>query len=226
METKEFGFARFILNSNIQAFTNGYTYGETEDYEITILPVCPAIGSNVCKWIGVNSKWNDVANWCPSIPTINDIASIPLLSGVLKYPTIDSGTVAVCRSLKIEDGASVNIDCPYSTGLANDPKGSLRVADSLIIGVGSITTSSSFKIKGETTTNTTIPSASAIPPNGNGVLLASIFQNHANHKLQISYSASELYSTFGWRIGDVIDSIKIIFNPHRHFLYLCKFSNC
>lgn len=197
--------------SSFTAFS-GHTFGETEDYTIQVLDNCPPAAANISKWLGVTSRWADVANWCPAIPSLDDIAYIPGVGGSnYKFPTIDSGTVAVCRSLKIENGASVNVNCQYSTGLVNDPKGSLRVADSLIIGVGTITASSQLKVISNFSGKYTIPAATAIPPLGNGIYTNSVFQNSTNQKLQVAYSASELYSVFGWRPGDMIDSIRVVF---------------
>lgn len=184
-----------------------YSMGEVEDYTVQVLENCPEIGSNVCKWLGATSDWDNPINWCPAIPTINDIAFIPVMSGTTKYPAIDSGTVAVCRTLKIDNGAQVIIDCPYSTGLQNDSKGSLRVADSLIIGVGSVTSTSNLKVISDLTKTVTVPGA--VSTSGNPSV--SFFGGNANRKIQISYTANELYNVFGWRPGDIIDSLRLVF---------------
>ena len=164
-------------------FQGGYTEGETEDYTLQVLDVCPAPGANVCTWIGNTSDWNDISNWCPTIPTINDMAYIPKLnSGNFVYPKILSNTAATCRILKLMDdgagnGAKLYVDAPSSS--------SLTVADDVIIGQGAPVagTTGGIYINSDFNKIITIPGASAIPPSGNGLVTTSVFQNSANHKI-------------------------------------------
>ncbi len=196
----------------INPFLNSYIYGETEDYTIEVLDACPPNSTfNICKWIGSTSAWSDSSNWCPTTPTINDVAYIPVLNAAFKYPVIGSNTTAKCRLLKIMDngagtGAQVNIDAPQN--------GKLIVADDVIIGQGAPVAGSTANINvtGSFQKTQTIPSKTSVPPAGVALLQPTPFRINAQQKTQIAYTATELATTYGWKAGDIIDQISIEVN--------------
>ena len=53
-------------------------------------------------WLGVNSNWNDPANWCPGIPTAASNITIPASTD---YPEISANTIAAVNNLTIAAGA-------------------------------------------------------------------------------------------------------------------------
>ncbi len=69
---------------------------------ITIIPSA--------SWIGTTSTdWNVTSNWCNStLPTSSTDVVIP--AGVLNQPTVSAATVALCRNLTINSGATVTIN--------------------------------------------------------------------------------------------------------------------
>lgn len=194
--------------ANIGPFTNGYTEGETEDYTIQVLDNCPAPGYNTCKWIGTTSDWNVNTNWCPSIPTINDLAYIPIMSSNFFYPTIGANTNAECRQLKLMDnglgiGAKLTLDANVNS--------KLTVADDIIIGQNAPSAGSGASVAVVSNLNKeiTIPGKSVLPPLGIALVPQTPFRNNAQAKTQIAYTATELASTYGLKAGDVIDQISI-----------------
>ena len=58
--------------------------------------------SNV--WLGVNTNWFDVQNWCGGIPTI--ISNVIIPSGLVNYPILTTG-VATVNDIAIQNAASV-----------------------------------------------------------------------------------------------------------------------
>ncbi len=201
-----------INNVDIGPFTNGYTEGETEDYTLQVLDNCPAPGYNICKWIGTTNDWNTASNWCPGIPTINDMAYIGLVNtSTFYYPTINANTTAVCRQLKLMDngtgtGAKLTIDANTNS--------TLTVADDIIIGYGAPAggSSASIGVISDYSKTITIPGKSSVPPAGLAIVAQTPFRTNAQAKTQISYTATELATTYGWRAGDVIDQISIEVN--------------
>ncbi|MEO8148068.1 MAG: GEVED domain-containing protein [Bacteroidia bacterium] len=196
----------------IGPFTNGYTEGETEDYTIQVLDNCPVPGYNICKWIGTTNDWNTVSNWCPGIPTINDMAYIGIVNGNnFFYPTINANTPAVCRQLKLMDtgtgtGAKLTIDANTNS--------TLTVADDIIIGYGAPAggTGASIAVRSDFSKLITIPGKTTVPPLGIALAPQTPFRTNAQGKTQISYTAAELGTTYGWRAGDIIDQISIEVN--------------
>ncbi|MFM8949294.1 MAG: GEVED domain-containing protein, partial [Bacteroidota bacterium] len=90
------------------------TYGETEDYVVTIIPPCAPAWIGWKTWLGFTDDWNNPANWCGGVPTINDNARIPVFGtgpndrpGV-KMPRIKSGITAVAKNLRIEAPATAS----------------------------------------------------------------------------------------------------------------------
>jgi hypothetical protein len=62
------------------------------------------------EWVGVNSDWNDPANWSNGlVPDPNTLVSIPVNPSRGGYPTENSSDEGHCKSLKIEPGAMFNI---------------------------------------------------------------------------------------------------------------------
>jgi hypothetical protein len=46
------------------------TYGECEDYIVTIIPDCPGY-PGYTTWLGLTSNWADPSNWCPAVAPVN-----------------------------------------------------------------------------------------------------------------------------------------------------------
>lgn len=190
---------REVFAANPIGYTTNYTWGETEDYTIQVLPDCPSPSSDVCKWIGQDSDWNNPGNWCPSIPTLNKVAYIPVVSAPYVYPTILSGTNAEMRQLNISDGAQLKVDAPQG--------GSMKVLDDVNIGWNNINSTASINVNSSFTPRITIPSKTSIPPAGLALATVTPFRSNKQGKTQIAYSRTELASVYGWKVGDVIDQI-------------------
>ena len=58
-------------------------------------------------WMGINTDWNNAANWCPSVPSNTTDVTIP--NGVANYPII-TNTTPVVRSIIVQNNASVTIN--------------------------------------------------------------------------------------------------------------------
>lgn len=116
---------------------SGYTAGQTEYYDnYTAAAICALstaltisgrpkfiiTASSFCEgprtmvtatispansWMGVNTNWNDPANWCPAVPTNTTDVTIP--NGVANYPIITNLTPVV-RSIIIQNNANVMIN--------------------------------------------------------------------------------------------------------------------
>lgn len=88
------------INPNIDPCAS-YTYGETEDYVVTILPTCGVPGWKT--WLGFTDDWDNPANWCGGVPTLADNARLPGTGGAGYYrPVIKPGVFATTRKLRIE----------------------------------------------------------------------------------------------------------------------------
>jgi len=61
------------------------------------------------EWAGINTNWNDPANWCGIRPTSSSNITIP--SGKPNYPSIGAATlpVPVCNNLTVNNGGSINM---------------------------------------------------------------------------------------------------------------------
>ncbi|MEO8151181.1 MAG: T9SS type A sorting domain-containing protein [Bacteroidia bacterium] len=179
---------------------SGFTWGEVEDYTVQVLDGCPAAGANICKWVGATNDWSNPQNWCPAIPTKNDIAYIN--AGPANMPTILDNTNAVCRTLRIMPGANMKIDATKNS--------SLIVYDDVEIGSGAtIGTGSYIAVTSDLNTTISIPGKSSVPPLGLALSPLTPFKTNAQQKTQIAYTATELQNTYGWKPGDVIDQISI-----------------
>jgi hypothetical protein len=112
----------------------GWTWGETEDYTVTLKPACvpTAFGAPINYtriWLGVaDDDWSNPVNWCGGVPTIGDPAAIPsptfLTAGAFS-PTIKAGVQAAAKALWIGPNQTVTVDAPGTS--------SLSIADSIHI---------------------------------------------------------------------------------------------
>lgn len=57
-------------------------------------------------WLGVNSNWNDAANWCPAIPGSSSNITIP---ASVNSPVISTSTIAAVNNLTIASGATLKV---------------------------------------------------------------------------------------------------------------------
>ncbi len=178
------------LGSNIDPCANA-TYGETEDYKVTIITPCAVAGWKV--WLGFTDDWFTATNWCGGVPTINDNALIPGGGAAgYKRPVIRGATGAVCKKLRIE-----GTDTLYCNSYQG---GTLTCADSLNIAnaTGRLSVVSSYD-------------ATAVISSANlyNALYTILKQSVARQKVQLVYSRTELLAK-GLVAGDVID--QVIFN--------------
>lgn len=114
-----------------------YTYGETEDYTVTILPPCAPAWAGWKTWLGYTDDWDNPSNWCGGVPTINDNARLPAgFTGSTPYtyvrPKIKAGVLATTKTLRIEPGDTLYIDAAANS--------SLHVSDTLSIHNNSLLT--------------------------------------------------------------------------------------
>lgn len=114
-----------------------YTWGETEDYTITIIPDC-AILPGWRVWLGgFDDDWNNIMNWCGGVPTISSDAAVledidgttPGIQAPTYQPVIRLGVNATTRKFRIEGNSSLTIN-----GKNNR---SFTAADSLTISTNS-----------------------------------------------------------------------------------------
>lgn len=125
-------------NSNPDPCAN-YTYGECEDFNITILPNCPP---GYKLWLGNTANWNDPANWCGGVPTSADSAVINRVSvpgyGSRNYfgPIIRSNIKANTRGLYIGTQDTLLIDAPNPADTALRIHSSLHLNGKLIVNGG------------------------------------------------------------------------------------------
>ncbi|MDQ3051685.1 MAG: T9SS type A sorting domain-containing protein [Bacteroidota bacterium] len=99
------------------------TYGEVEDYEVTVVPDCPGVAGYV-TWLGFTSDWTDPANWCPPTVPVNPATPNIRFPGgptgsVYPYTKarIVSGVNATASKMRIEAGDTVFIDAPTASYL-------------------------------------------------------------------------------------------------------------
>ncbi len=95
-------------NYTITCVASANTYETTFNFNVTV--IAPY------TWKGINTNWNDAANWCPGIP--GGSTSVTISSGV-QSPIISSGNTASVNNLTIANGASLTVN------------GTLQVAGSL-----------------------------------------------------------------------------------------------
>lgn len=81
---------------------SNYNYGETEDYEVHIMP--PAC------WLGITNEWNNPANWSDGVvPGPGCHVTIPEILMGDHYPADFTGANPVVDQLDMEDGATLSI---------------------------------------------------------------------------------------------------------------------
>lgn len=169
-----------------------YTYGETEDYDITFLPNCP---SGFKLWLGFNNNWNDPANWCGGIPGPNDSVRIdkgivPGLVGRSYYhPVIGSNLKAYTDDLYISALDTLEINAASAADTTLSINGDLTNNGKLIVINGYVQN----------------------PVSGNGNLTNSImtpFRGQSpDTRTQMLFSVAEL-SNMGFVAGDQITGLK------------------
>ena len=186
--------------SNMDACSPGY-YGEVEDYTVILRHECSSLYPGWKIWEGYTDDWNTNTNWCGGLPTINDNALIPG-KGTTNYnrgpnsyhPVIKSGVLATARKLVMLND-TVEINAPVA--------GSVRVSDSLSIGVASAVNTSALIVDSSYS--------------GNAVLSNGVYTNttwlpfrasYREQKCQLMYKGTELLAQ-GMISGDVIDAIVV-----------------
>ncbi len=81
---------------------SSYNYGETEDYEVHIMP--PGC------WLGYTSEWNNPSNWSDGVvPGPGCTVTIPEILMGDYYPADFAGANPAVDQLKVEDGATMSI---------------------------------------------------------------------------------------------------------------------
>jgi hypothetical protein len=177
--------------------TATYTFGETEDFVLTIIPNCPG---TYRLWLGNTNDWNNPSNWCPSIPTINDSvvvdrAQVPGVGSRPYFnPTIKSGVTANCKGIYISATDTLIIDAP-NPGSGTTPP--LKVK-------GSVTNNG--QIKFNTGFNPEIAYSTGTLLNFTMTPLPGKFYKGA--QTQIIYTAAELAAQ-GILNGDRITALKL-----------------
>jgi hypothetical protein len=176
---------------------NVYTYGEIEDYTVTIIPTCPAL---VKLWLGYTNDWNTAANWCGGVPTISDVALIDEVgylggtqTGAPFDPVIHAGTNAVAKTIRLAATDSLTIDAPTGS--------SLTIADSLAISYNTPAGGSGYMKVNSSFADT------AQVSNGNLVFnITPFIATRKNVRMQLVYTKNELL-TKGMIAGDYIDQM-------------------
>jgi hypothetical protein len=177
-----------------------YTYGECEDFVVTIIPNCSSLYK---LWLGNTNDWNNPANWCPSVPTINDDVMINKTlaapSGTYYNPVIKNGVNAVCKNITIAVTDTLSIDAPATTW----------------------SSAPNFKVKGSVTNNGQIKVITSYTPSitvASGTLLNKLQtplpgKTYKAAQVQIIYTKAELLG-YGMIAGDQISAIKLdVKNP-------------
>ena len=175
-----------------------YAYGETEDFDITIIPFCSI---NRKLWLGFTSDWNNPGNWCPSIPTVFDSvvvdkAQVPNVSGRNYYgPIIKSGVTANCKNMLIASNDTLTIDAPSPGSNQNPP---LKIVGNLV---------NNGQLKFNTSYNADVNFSNGTLLNFSMTPFAGKFYKAA--QTQIIYSAAELAAQ-GIQNGDRIKALKFL----------------
>ncbi|HKR05700.1 MAG TPA: GEVED domain-containing protein [Bacteroidia bacterium] len=188
----------WYANSSMDACGSGY-YGETEDYTVTTRPDCSTLYPGWKIWAGYTDDWNLNTNWCGGVPTINDNALIPgkgtasFNRGPGTYhPVIKSGVLATARKLVMMND-TVEVNSPAG--------GSLRVCDSLSIGVASVPNTSALIVDSSYIANAVL--SNGVNTNSTWMPFRQAFREQ---KVQLMYKTSELLAQ-GMIQGDVFDAI-------------------
>jgi hypothetical protein len=93
---------REVWNSTSLDPCISYTYGETEDYDVHIMP--PGC------WLGMTNEWDNAANWSDGIvPGPGSQVIIPEILMGDHYPSVFSGENPVIDQLNMEEGAVISI---------------------------------------------------------------------------------------------------------------------
>ena len=81
-----------------------------------VITIIPATG-----WVGgTSADWNVASNWCGGVlPTSATDVVIPA-AGVLFYPVISAATVALCRNLTINTGATLTVSNPRQINISGN----------------------------------------------------------------------------------------------------------
>jgi hypothetical protein len=176
---------------------NPGTYGESEDFIVTIIPNC---NPSYKLWLGNTNDWNNPANWCPSVPAITDstlISKSIVNPGTRRYfyPVIKSGVQANCKSLTISSQDTLFIDAP------NPGATSLKIA-------GNLNNNGYLNVVGAFN-----PINNAVFPSSTGTLLNFLMtplcgKTYKAGQTQIIYLASDL-SQLGLQAGDKITAIQL-----------------
>ena len=176
---------------------NPGTWGECEDFIVTIIPNCSA---SYKLWLGNTNDWNNPANWCPSVPTITDSTVINRSivnpgTRAYYYPIIKSGVLANCKSLTISNQDSLYIDAP------NPGSTALKIA-------GNLNNNGYMNVVGSYN-----PTNNAVFPNSTGTLLNYLMtplcgKTYKAAQTQIIYLASDL-AQLGMQSGDKITAIQL-----------------
>ncbi len=181
--------------SVINPCQSGYTYGEIEDYIVTIIPQCPA---GVKLWLGYTDDWNTAANWCGGVPTINDVALIDEVgylggsqAGAPFDPVIHTGTVATAKSIRLAATDSLTINAPKNS--------SLTIADTLAISYNTPAGGSGYMKVNSAFADT------AQHANGNLIFnITPLMCSRKEARTQLVYTKNELLLK-GMIAGDVVD---------------------
>ncbi|MFM2157018.1 MAG: hypothetical protein RL516_1767 [Bacteroidota bacterium] len=176
---------------------NPGTWGECEDFIVTIIPNCSA---SFKLWLGNTNDWNNPANWCPSVPTITDsvVVNKTLVNPGTRryfYPVIKSGVLANCKSLTISNQDTLFIDAP------NPGSTALKIA-------GNLNNSGYMNVVGGSN-----PINNAVFPSSTGTLLNFLMtplcgKTYKAGQSQIIYLASDL-SQLGMQAGDRVTAIQL-----------------
>ncbi|HKR05663.1 MAG TPA: GEVED domain-containing protein, partial [Bacteroidia bacterium] len=200
----------WYANPSMDACGNGY-YGEVEDYTVTLRPDCSPLYPGWKIWLGYTDDWNVNSNWCGGVPTINDNALIPGKGAQAfnrgngtYHPVIKTvagvGYNATTRKLIILND-TVEVNSPIA--------GSLRVSDSLSIGVSTAVNTSALIVDSSYNANAVL---------SNGVNVNTTWlpfrQSFREQKVQLMYKTNELLAQ-GMIQGDVFDAIVVPIRVRR-----------
>jgi hypothetical protein len=177
------------------------TYGEVEDYSVTIVPDCPG-ASGFTTWLGFTDDWTDPSNWCPAVPPMVPYALANVLlpgapsSAGYTYirPVIRSGVQARALKLRIQTNDTIFIDAPTGS--------SLTVSDSLRI-QGS---NSAIVINSELLGTATVLNGALTQPTVGPT--ATYLSNSLKSKSFLVYTQSELLGQ-GLIANDIITDIQL-----------------
>lgn len=171
-----------------------YTFGEAEDYQITIIPPCTVYPGYTKVWLGTfDDDWNNALNWCPAgVPIITSNTIIPGSSP--NRPVIKNGVTALTNKLKIQGNDSLYVNA---------------------YGTGSLTINDSLNIVGASACMRVISQFNDTALVSTGTLNGTFAPNHitfaaaARQRTQLIFTQAELLAQ-GMLAGDVIDSIYLL----------------